>query len=85
MALPHNTHGRGVVLALLVVGFHVSGCGGGVSDGDIRLAASEVVEACKEVETAQRPPSNSGGAPRTVREREALIEQRIAEDDKLAR
>ena len=48
----HNTHGRGVVLALLAVGFHVSGCGSGVSDRDVRLTAAEIVEACREVEAA---------------------------------
>ena len=81
----HNTHGRGVVLALLVVGFHVSGCGGGVSDGDIRLAASEVVEACKEVEAANAAEQTARGVwHATSGERNALIDQRIAEDEQLA-
>ena len=81
----HNTHGRGVVLALLVVGFHVSGCGGGVSDRDVRLAASEVVEACREVEPADAALNTARNVRQATSDgREAFIDQLIAEDDQLA-
>ena len=92
MALLHKTHGRGVVLALLAVGFHLSGCGGGVSDRDVRLTAAEIVDACPEVETAvaareaASAASQAAGAARQAAEdeREALIDQLIAEDEQLA-
>ena len=92
MALLHKTHGRGVVLVLLAVGFHVSGCGSGVSDRDVRLTAAEIVEACREVDSAVTARDAVEAANQAVvaarqtaeDEREALIDQLIAEEEQLA-